>query len=358
MDKLGELNSADEEQAFLLLEPLIERAPEIARRVARRRPFESADDLWQAMQSELLDLNEEERVRLFRAHPELAPMNSLSMTSASQSEQGRLNLTSDTNEFRARLDELNVRYRGKFGFPFITALVHHEDMESVLSEFETRISADHESEIEQALEQVVAVSSSRVKAVFEDNGSDKTQEAVVDIKTSTPPSGQTGSMETKDKSSDNPETPEAEEHSSLGWGGEIGGAILLVLSIIFMIGGWQLGLGVPTRLGTGAFPFISGALLAILSIVICIEERRGDGIAETPDWIAFLAICAALAVFAVTAERIGLVPAAFLTVIVASLPDRSLPLRGKAILGCVVALACWGLFIELLNLPFKPFVGL
>ena len=327
MDKLEELNSANEEQAVLLLEPLIERAPEIARKVARRRPFESADDLRQAMRSELLNLNEEERMRLFRAHPELAPMNPLSMTNESQSEQGRLNLTSDSNEFKSRLDELNARYLGIFGFPFITALVRHEDMDSVFSEFETRISADRESEIEQALEQVATVSSSRVKAVFEGNGSDKTQDA-------------------------------AEEHSSLGWGGEIGGAILLVLSIIFMVGGWQLGLGVPTRLGTGAFPFISGALLAILSIVICIEERRGDGIAETPDWVAFLAICAALAVFAVTAERIGLVPGAFLTVIVASLPDRSLPFRGKAILGCVVALACWGLFIELLNLPFKPFVGL
>jgi hypothetical protein len=164
-------------------------------------------------------------------------------------------------------------------------------------------------------------------------------------------------MATEDRKAESPETPVADEHSALGWGGEIGGAILLALSIVFMIGGWQLGLGVPTRLGTGAFPFISGAVLAILAIVICIEERRGDGIAETPDWIALLAICAALAVFAVTADRIGLVPGAFLTVVVASLPDRSLSLRGKAILGCIVSLACWGVFIELLNLPFKPFVG-
>jgi hypothetical protein len=164
-------------------------------------------------------------------------------------------------------------------------------------------------------------------------------------------------MELEDRKLQSTETQGAEEHSALGWGGEIGGAILLALSVVFMVGGWQLGLGVPTRLGTGAFPFISGAVLAVLAIVICIEERRGDGIAETPDWIALLAICAALAVFAVTADRIGLVPGAFLTVVVASLPDRSLPLRGKAILGCIVALACWGVFIELLNLPFKPFVG-
>lgn len=148
-----------------------------------------------------------------------------------------------------------------------------------------------------------------------------------------------------------------EGHTVLGWGGEVGGALLLVLSLVFMVGGWQLGLGVPTRLGTGAFPFITGAILAILAAVICIEERRGDGITDTPDWVAFLAISGALAVFAVTADRIGLVPAVFLTVVVASLPDRSLSLVGKAVLGVVVALACWGLFVELLNLPFKPFAG-
>lgn len=164
-------------------------------------------------------------------------------------------------------------------------------------------------------------------------------------------------MESKDKNSAPAEDNETGNHSALGWGGETGGAILLVLSLIFMVGGWQLGLGVPTRPGTGAFPFLTGAILAILAVVICIEERRGDGLAETPDWIAFLAICAALAVFALTADRIGLVPGTFLTVVVASMPDRSLPFLGKAILGGIVAVACWGLFIEALNLPFKPFVG-
>lgn len=147
-----------------------------------------------------------------------------------------------------------------------------------------------------------------------------------------------------------------EEHKALNWGSEFGGLILLALSIIFMVGGWQLGLGIPTRLGTGAFPFFAGGILAVLATAICISERRGDGIAETPDWVAFLAICAALAVFALTADQLGLVPAAFLTVIIASLPDTSLSLLGKAILGVVVSVACWILFIELLNLPVKPFL--
>ena len=162
-------------------------------------------------------------------------------------------------------------------------------------------------------------------------------------------------MGTEDKNLAPAETSKIDDHGALGWGGEIGGVILFGLSLIFMVGGWQLGLGVPTRLGTGAFPFITGGVLMLLAVAICVEERRGDGIAETPDWIAFLAISAALAVFAVTADRIGLVPGTFLTVVVASLPDRSLPFVGKAILGAIVALACWVLFIKTLNLPFKPF---
>lgn len=164
-------------------------------------------------------------------------------------------------------------------------------------------------------------------------------------------------METKDKKLISREEDGNDNQRALGWGGEIGGVLLLILSMIFIVGGWQLGLGVPTRLGTGAFPFLTGAVLAILATVICIEERRGDGIAESPDWVACLAICASLAVFAVSADRIGLVPGTFLTVVVASLPDRTLPLPGKVLLGCIVALACWVLFIEALNLPFKPFAG-
>ena len=143
-----------------------------------------------------------------------------------------------------------------------------------------------------------------------------------------------------------------------GWVGALGGALLFLLSLVFIVGGWQLGLGVPTRLGTGAFPFITGAILAVLALFIMVADRREGGMAEQPDWIALLAIVAALAVFAVTVDRIGLVPGVFVTVMVASAPDRSLPILGKALLGIGVAIACWVVFIEALNLPFKPFVGL
>jgi hypothetical protein len=42
---------------------------------------------------------------------------------------------------------------------------------------------------------------------------------------------------------------------------------------------------------------------------------------------------------------------------IASLPDRSLPLYGKALLGLAVAAGAWVLFILALGLPFKAFAG-
>ena len=177
MSRLDELNCADEEQAIALIAPLIERAPGIARSVARLRPFQNADDLVLAIKGQLLALSEAECVDLFRAHPELAPDNPLEMTRESQSEQGRLNLTSRESEFRTRFADLNVRYREKYGFPFITALVRHRDIDSVLTEFEARLSGDRASEMRQAINQIAEVSSSRVRALFGPQGAQTSQVA-------------------------------------------------------------------------------------------------------------------------------------------------------------------------------------
>lgn len=139
--------------------------------------------------------------------------------------------------------------------------------------------------------------------------------------------------------------------------GALGGAGFLVLSIVFIVGGFELGLGSPRRLGTGAFPVITGFILAILSLAVIAADLRDPPDAEDPDWISFVAIGGALAIFALTVGRIGLVPGVFLTVITASLPDRSLGFPGKIVLAACVALACWGLFIGVIGLPFDAFMG-
>lgn len=149
-----------------------------------------------------------------------------------------------------------------------------------------------------------------------------------------------------------------DKHAPHAYLGALGGAGFLALSIIFIVGGFELGVGAPRRLGTGAFPVITGFILALLSMGVIAADLQDTSDVERPDWISFVAIGGALAVFALTVGRIGLVPGIFLTTIAASLPDPSLKFPGKMALAAVVALACWGLFIGLIGLPFDAFVGL
>jgi putative tricarboxylic transport membrane protein len=139
--------------------------------------------------------------------------------------------------------------------------------------------------------------------------------------------------------------------------GALGGAGLFLLSIVFIVGGYELGVGSPRRLGTGAFPLVTGCILAVLSLAVIAADLRDTSDADRPDWISFAAIGAALAVFALTVGRIGLVPGVFLTTITASLPDPSLRFIGKLVLAAIVALGCWALFIGLIGLPFDAFGG-
>ncbi|MFK7763795.1 MAG: tripartite tricarboxylate transporter TctB family protein [Roseobacter sp.] len=138
----------------------------------------------------------------------------------------------------------------------------------------------------------------------------------------------------------------------------LGGAGLLILSIVFIVGGYELGVGSPRRLGTGAFPVITGFTLSVLALAIIATDLRDVSDVERPDWISFAAIGAALAIFALTVGRIGLVPGVFLTTVTASLPDLSLPFVGKLVLAAGVSLACWALFIGLIGLPFDAFMGI
>ncbi len=136
-----------------------------------------------------------------------------------------------------------------------------------------------------------------------------------------------------------------------------GASVLLALSIYFMVGGLDLGLGNPFRPGTGAFPFFSGLVLLALAAAILFQDLQCTGITDRPDWVSFGAIVCALSVFALVTDRFGLLPATFLTVLTASAPDRSLPWWGKVLLGLFMAVLGYVLFIEALGLPFKAFRG-
>jgi 2-oxo-4-hydroxy-4-carboxy-5-ureidoimidazoline decarboxylase len=163
---LEAINRADEASAARMLVPFIERAPEIARRVARHRPFSGPDALAGAVEREILALDAQALIALFQGHPELSPPAPRLMTGESQREQGRIGLTATPADRAEKLGRLNRRYSEKFGFPFIIALHRHPDIDTVVEIFERRLTARREDEIATARAEILSVSRARIFAAL------------------------------------------------------------------------------------------------------------------------------------------------------------------------------------------------
>lgn len=163
---LAQINEANDDHATQMIQPFIERSPLLAARVALRRPFCDPEALAAAIAAEIAALSHAELTAFFGGHPELAPIAPAAMTRHSQSEQGRLSLSEPDDALRIRLADLNRRYRQKFGFPFIVALAHHADIDSVLATFARRLEATMDEEMATARDEIVAVSRARVMLAF------------------------------------------------------------------------------------------------------------------------------------------------------------------------------------------------
>lgn len=159
---LEALNRASEADAAQMLEPVLERSPWLARRIAHARPFSDVADLSDHIKAQIIALSDDERLLLLRAHPELAPPEPTLMTSASRDEQGRLSLDRADGQIGARLRQLNAQYHARHGFPFIIALHSARDIASVLDQFASSLDRDTESEMTRALGAVASVAAARL----------------------------------------------------------------------------------------------------------------------------------------------------------------------------------------------------
>ena len=165
---LHELNTAPREIALKLLCPVVERSTWVAERIVDARPFASDVDMAQQLVDTILEAGFEQRVALFRAHPELAGREAAAgtMTEASTSEQNRLGLTLLDPEKAARLAGMNADYAARFGHPFILALHRVPNLETVFETFERRLAASPVEEHVSSLAEIASVISARVADAF------------------------------------------------------------------------------------------------------------------------------------------------------------------------------------------------
>ncbi len=145
---------------------VFERSPWVAGRVVDARPFPSVEALHGAMVAAVRRAPREEQLALLCAHPDLAGQTARAgaMGEASVAEQSSAGLDRLTDEEYERFNQLNAAYRGKFGFPFIIAVRHH-DKGGILAAFETRLRNTIEQEVEAALTQVATITRLRLDAL-------------------------------------------------------------------------------------------------------------------------------------------------------------------------------------------------
>lgn len=151
---------------------VVELSPWVVERAWQRRPFTSREALIEALGACIHDAAPDEQLALLRAHPELAGREAAAgtMTAESNAEQGRLGLMALSRADWERLQDLNTRYRARFGFPLMVALRLHDSLDSVFAAAEQRLHNDPIRERDVALGQVCEVVRGRVERILSDNG--------------------------------------------------------------------------------------------------------------------------------------------------------------------------------------------
>lgn len=110
--------------------------------------------------------DEDTRLALICAHPDLADRAAIAgeLGAASSEEQQSAGIDQCTPEEYERFQDLNRRYKAKFGFPFVMA-VRNSTREQVLAAFESRLENTRDAEFKTAIAEIHKIARLRLNAL-------------------------------------------------------------------------------------------------------------------------------------------------------------------------------------------------
>ncbi len=149
---------------------IFEHSPWIAERAWEMElgpAHDSAVGLHAALARAFRTASPDERMRVLRAHPDLAGKLALAktLTPESTAEQASAALDALTDAERSAFQRLNSAYMAKHGFPFIIAVRDH-DKAGILAAFAARIAHDTATEFHTACAQVERIAALRLKDIL------------------------------------------------------------------------------------------------------------------------------------------------------------------------------------------------
>ncbi len=142
---------------------IFEKSNWIASEVFIMRPFKNSRDLLNKMIN-IYDITSKKKIiKIFNLHPELAIEKKL--TKFSLREQAGAQLNKCTKEELEEFNQLNLKYKKKFKFPYIIA-VKGKNKKEILNNFRSRIKNNHEIEFNEAKLQVRKIASIRLNDIL------------------------------------------------------------------------------------------------------------------------------------------------------------------------------------------------
>ncbi|RZF46704.1 hypothetical protein LSTR_LSTR002567 [Laodelphax striatellus] len=136
---INEVNELDLDQFIWLFGNVIEKRTEACNYVFEKRPFQSAKHIILLYSKYLDTLKQCDQEEILQSHPDLGA--SCKMTDESVREQGSCGVNDLEQEEREELSELNLRYKEKFGFPFVIC-ARQNKADSILSAMKIRLEND------------------------------------------------------------------------------------------------------------------------------------------------------------------------------------------------------------------------
>lgn len=138
----------------------------------------------------------------------------------------------------------------------------------------------------------------------------------------------------------------------------VAGLGIAAIGGVFALGALRFGTGTLTEMGAGFFPFAAGLIAILLGFAVFLSTwRKAPVPIACPAMRAVLFVTASVVVFALTIDRLGLLPAIVLCGTISALADRSTRLHEAALLAVSLAVGIWLVFVQLLGMPIPALAG-
>mgnify|MGYP001444164464 CR=1 FL=1 len=141
---------------------IFENAAWIAEKLYEQKPFKNFQELSEKIMSIFENCDQQNKFKILNSHPDLADKTKISsLTPDSNKEQVNAKLDQCTKDEYNEFKNLNLKYKNKFGFPFIIAVKEKNKLE-ILESFKKRIILSKETEFNEAIKQVKKIASFRL----------------------------------------------------------------------------------------------------------------------------------------------------------------------------------------------------